>query len=161
MKKPQFRVGRDTLFVLAVLAATVFLLFWPTGFERPLSGEAVRATVLTTDDSGVRQHGIVRTGDQALSLRIESGARTGQTAQAVNHLFGKLELDKMFTPGDSVLALMDATANEVVKITVQDRYRLHVEGILFGLFSLLLLWYAGPTGARTLLSFIFTCNDRD
>ena len=156
MKMPQCRVSRDTLFVLAVLAATVFLVFLPTGFERPLSGEAVKATVLASDDSGVRQHGIVRTGDQALTLRIENGQRAGQTAQAVNHLFGKLELDKMFTPGDSVLALMDANANEVVKITVQDRYRLHVEGILFGLFALLLLWYAGPTGARTLLSFIFT-----
>ena len=147
---------RDNVFAAAILLATLLLALMPTGFERPMAGEAAKVRILSTDDTSVRQHGIIRTGDQVLSVRILSGERAGETASAVNHLFGKLELDKMFVPGDTAMGLIDSSSGKILKITVQDHYRLHVEAMLFALFALLLLWYAGPTGARTLLSFVFT-----
>jgi uncharacterized membrane protein len=145
----------STVFAFVVLALTIVLLALPTGFERELSGETVKLRVTRSDNAGVRQHGIVRIGDQRLWGTILSGARAGQEVEAVNHLFGKLELDKMFAPGDTALALLDAPGGTVLKVSVQDHYRVEVEVILFGLFAALLLGYAGFTGARALLSFLF------
>lgn len=147
---------RNIVFSVVVLAATIILAMQPTGFERPLFGEAVRARVVAADNGGVRQHGIVRVGDQRLTVELLDGANAGQTVEAVNHLFGKLELDKMYAPGDTAMALVDAGSGEIIKVTLQDHYRLHVEFILFGLFALLIVGYAGITGMNSLLSFVFS-----
>lgn len=149
------RAGADNIFVLVVLVATLAMFFLPTGFEREPGGQNVKVLVTEVDNSGVRQHGIVRTGDQQLEGRILSGSFAGREVSAVNHLFGKLELDKMFIEGDTALALLDAVGGNVLKVSLQDHYRLNVELALLGLFALLLIGYAGYTGAKALLSFIF------
>ena len=149
------RYGSNTIFALVVLALSAVMLLLPTGFEREMSGEAVKLRITDTDNSGVRQYGIVRIGDQRLRGIILSGSRKGQEVEAVNHLFGKLELDKMFVPGDTALALFNALGDTVLKVSVQDHYRGEVEAILLALFAALLLGYAGFTGVRALLSFLF------
>lgn len=147
---------RNIVFSVIVLVAIIVLAMQPTGFERSMFGEAVRARVVAADNTGVRQHGIVRVGDQRLTVELLNGVNAGQTVEAVNHLFGKLELDKMYVPGDTAMALVDADSGEILKVTLQDHYRLHVELILFGLFALLILSYAGFTGISSLLSFVFS-----
>jgi len=146
---------RDRILVLLTALAVVGLFLLPTGFENEETGETVKVRVLATDDSNIRQNGIIRTGDQGLTVAILSGDQKGRTATAVNHLYGKLELDKVFAAGDTALALLDGYGGEILKLTVVDHWRVGVELLLFLLFAGLLLWYAGAVGARALLSFVF------
>jgi len=146
---------RDRVLVLLTVLAVIGLLLLPTGFETEQFGETVKVRVLATDDSNIRQNGIIRTGDQGLTVKILSGGQKGRMAEAVNHLYGKLELDKVFATGDTALALLNGYGGEILKITVVDHWRVGVELLLFLLFAGLLLWYAGAVGARALLSFVF------
>jgi uncharacterized membrane protein len=51
---------------------------------------------------------------------------------------------------------LDRDKNEIVSVNLIDHYRIHLELILFGLFCLLLVGYAGWTGLKSLVSFVFT-----
>jgi len=116
----------------------------------------VKVRVLSTDNSNMRQFGIVRTGDQGLRIRILEGSFRGAETDAVNHLSGRLELDKVFVPGDLAFAVVDADAGQIAKANVLDHYRLDTQLRLLVLFCALLLLFGGWTGARALLSFFFT-----
>ena len=139
-----------------IVLVTAGLLALPTGFERENAGERVRAQVLSTNDSAIRQFGIVKTGDQALTVKILGGAHRGREVEAVNHIYGKLEFDRIYRPGDVVLATVDAEGSYLSKVTVVDYYRLNAELLLLALFAALLIGFAGWTGVRALLSFVFT-----
>jgi uncharacterized membrane protein len=116
----------------------------------------VKVRVLSTDDSNMRQFGIVRTGDQGLRIEILAGRFKGVETDAVNHLMGRLELDKVFVPGDIAFAVVDGDGERVAKANVLDHYRLDTQLWLLLLFCGLLLLFGGWTGARALLSFFFT-----
>jgi uncharacterized membrane protein len=149
-------------FVLVLALLTVGLALLPLKFGEH-SGETkrterVKAVILQTDNSTMRQFGIVRTGDQGLTIRVLSGRFAGRELEAVNHLMGRLELDKVFAPGDKVFVVLDLdeSGNAVAKANVLDFYRMDIELIVLVLFSLFLLVFAGWTGAKALLSFLFT-----
>lgn len=112
--------------------------------------------ILFTNNSAMQQFGIVRTGDQALRIEILQGTFKGLKIDAVNHLMGRLELDKVFSPGDTALAVLDTDGGRIAKANVIDHYRLDVQAVLLGLFCTLLVLFGGWTGARALLSFFFT-----
>jgi len=149
---------RHALLALALALVSLFLLWLPTGFERQESGLSARAkaVVLETDDSRVFRFGIVREGTQEVKVRILRGPFKGIEAEAANQLVGKMELDKLFAPGDRVLVVLDLDGNRVVHANVVDHYRLDTELLLFGLFSVLLVAFAGWTGVSALLSFVFS-----
>ncbi len=149
---------RHVLLALALALASLFLLWLPTGFERQDAGFSARAkaVVLETDDSRVFRFGIVREGTQEVKVRILRGPFKGIEAEAANQLVGKMELDKLFAPGDRVLVVLDLDGNRVVHANVVDHYRLDTELLLFGLFSVLLVAFAGWTGVSALLSFVFS-----
>ena len=152
-------IRRDICFVLLLFALAGALLLLPSAFHQDRPGQntaSVQADILAVDNSDLRQCGIVRTGDQALRIRIKTGPGAGQELDAVNHLMGRLEFDKVFAPGDRAFAVLSYDGNTVVKAQVLDHYRLDTELAALGLFSLLLLGFAGWTGAKALLSFIFT-----
>jgi uncharacterized membrane protein len=149
---------RQILLVALLSVASLGLFLLPTGFERPDSVGSLRCEgeVLSVDDSRVFRYGIVREGVQELKLRILDGPFDGREVVASNQLQGKMELDKLFRPGDRVLAVLDREEGRIINVNVLDHYRLRIEGILFGLFALLLVLFAGWTGVSALLSFIFT-----
>ena len=152
-------IRRDICFVLLLFALAGALLLLPSAFHQDRPGQntaSVQADILAVDNSDLRQCGIVRTGDQALRIRIKTGPGAGQELDAVNHLMGRLEFDKVFAPGDRAFAVLSYDGNTVVKAQVLDHYRLDTELAALGLFSLLLLGFAGWTGAKALLSFVFT-----
>lgn len=152
-------IRRDICFVLLLFALAGALLLLPSAFHQDRPGQntaSVQADILAVDNSDLRQCGIVRTGDQTLRIRIKTGPGAGQELDAVNHLMGRLEFDKVFAPGDRAFAVLSYDGNTVVKAQVLDHYRLDTELAALGLFSLLLLGFAGWTGAKALLSFIFT-----
>ena len=99
---------RDTLLCVVLALACLALYLLPTGFENRLPDNAVRcrATVLSVDNERVHQYGIVRMGTQYVTMRAIGGPYAGQTWQAGNDLVGKMELDKVFAPGDTALLVL-------------------------------------------------------
>lgn len=151
---------RDAAFSAVVALASLALLLIPTRFHdarQPQTLQA-RARVLAVDNSEVQQFGIVRQGDQRVDVRILSGRFAGNEFPAQNMLIGKMELDKLFSPGDLALVGIDMSDDyeDVVDVNMIDHYRIHVELILFGAFVVLLVAFAGWTGAKALVSFAFT-----
>ncbi|WP_043631808.1 YibE/F family protein [Desulfovibrio sp. TomC] len=156
----RFSLGaRKDLLLLAVVAALcVGLWFLPTGFEERLPADAlqVKATVTAVDNAYVRQYGLVREGEQRVSVVPLAGPYAGQTIVADNILLGKLEMDKVFAPGETALVVLSLRDGKIVSAVAQDHWRLGLQGLLLGLFALVLIAYAGMTGVKAVLSFVFT-----
>ncbi len=150
--------NRDAIFVLVVLIASVALLLMPTGFEHQFNDalQRPRGTVLEVDNSLLRQFGLVREGFQTLRVRILDGPFAGQEVRAMNNVVGKMEIDKIFSVGDTAIMVLNVNRDQIVSATAYDQYRQDTELILLGLFCLLLVGFAGWTGVRALLSFLFT-----
>lgn len=124
----------------------------------PEPGTKERARVLDVDNSQIQQLGLLQMGTQLLTVEILSGEHQGKQFQATNELRSQMELDKIFVPGDTILVGMipNAVPGETM-INAQDYYRINWTIFLFGLFSVLLLVFAGFTGAKALVSFVFSC----
>ncbi|WP_373657558.1 YibE/F family protein [Sporomusa acidovorans] len=141
--------------VIAVLCLVLYFL--PTGFPTQADDYVrCKAEVIAVDNQAVHQRGVVRTGIQGLTLRIEEGEFAGQQIEANNTLLGKLEMDKFFQSGDTAFVVVKGQNGQVSVANVIDHYRLDKEVLLFGLFILVLFWYARWTGVKAVLSFIFT-----
>jgi len=144
-------------FTLLITVLCLLLYLLPTGFPSQDDGyERCKVRVLAVDNQHVHQRGVVQTGVQGVTVEVLDGSFKGQQAEATNALLGKLELDKMFQENDAVLAVVKGRNGQLETINLIDHYRLDTEAILFGLFLLSLFWYAGWTGVKAILSFIFT-----
>ncbi len=153
------RQRRDLVLSLFFLVLTAALWFLPTGFENRVDGTAVRsrARIVAVDNARVLQFGVLKTGWQTVTMEILDGPFTGRVVEGDNQLLGKLELDKIFSPGDHALAVITTTEEgDVSRVNPQDHYRLDTELWLLGLFAALLLAFGGLIGAKALLSFVFT-----
>jgi len=109
--------------------------------------------VLETDDSGISLHGLVEFGTQRLKVRLPDG----RVFDAANELRAQLELDKKFAPGDTALVTLPDNANVDSILVARDHWR---TGWIFGLliaFCALLCAFGGWTGAKALMSFVFSC----
>ena len=154
----QLSSRRDLILSAVLLAVCAGLYFVNILPAPPSAGSKEKAQVLTTDNSDVRDYGILRQGSQRLTVKILSGRFKGEVFPAVNEVRAQMELDKIFVSGDIVLVgiLPDAVPGETV-INAQDHYRLGYTAILFGIFALLLICFGGFVGFNALLSFVFSC----
>ncbi len=146
---------RDWVFTLALALLCAFLYAMPQ--VKPLvddSGRTVKATVLECDDSMLMELGNVTQGTQMLSVRI---TETGETFPAVNELYGKLELDKRFAPGDKITVVMPEDAAFGTVLYARDHDRSNWTIVLFSGFCLLLIIFGLWTGVKALFSFVFSC----
>jgi uncharacterized membrane protein len=102
----------DVAFTIVALVATIILPLIPTGYEKK-SDTTLRAKVLvlSTRDEEVHNYGVVMQGEQTARVRVLGGKYLGQEFEAVNILYGKPEMDKMYRPGDRVLAVIDLAEN--------------------------------------------------
>ena len=84
---------KDIAFIIAFILASTVLLLIPTGFERAIYVNAVgaKAEVLSTDDRGIIQTGLFRTGDQRCHVRVLSGEHKGLEMDGINLLSGSLK----------------------------------------------------------------------
>jgi uncharacterized membrane protein len=149
---------KDIAFSGVVFLLCVALYFVPTGFEDrlPKDTEQVEGRIVAVDNSQMEQHGLVLSGSQGVEVELLAGKWKGQIFRTGNHFLGKMELDRVFEPGEH--ALMSVTSNGGV-ITwghTADHYRLRIEFILLAIFSLFLLFYGGFFGFQAILSFFFT-----
>ena len=148
----------DKFFVLFIALVCLGLYFLPTGFPSQEDGYSrSRAEVTAVDNSNVHQRGVVQTGVQDVTLVLTGGPLQGRMLETANPLLGKLEMDKFFQVGDHALVVVkDNQPGQIRDANLIDHYRLDTELILFALFVFLLLWYARWTGAKAVLSFVFT-----
>ena len=152
---------KDKLFVLVVVLLTGILLLLPTGFENPSvtrSAHFEKAVVLETDNSDLHSYSIITDGTQEVKLLIKTGRFAADTVWAKNVLLGQKSIDKIFRPGDRVLAVIqpDATGEGYTGVRAAEYYRQDIIWILFAGFALFLLLFSKFTGIKIILSFVFT-----
>jgi hypothetical protein len=70
--KKLFKLDRNSIFILVLIALSLILFLHTNGLERALPGNSIwtKALVIGTDNSLLRQHGIIKTGGQKLKLKI-------------------------------------------------------------------------------------------
>lgn len=158
IKEKMERKDRILTLVLALVTASLFLI--PVDFGAPQTGKTarVRAEVIAVENDTIEQFGIVKTGDQGVSLRILNGRFKGEVIEGNNMLLGKMDLDKIFTVGDKALVTLNLSpdGSRILSNQVVDHYRIRTELLLLFLFIGLLIVYAGWTGLKAVISFIFT-----
>ncbi len=148
----------DIALVIVTLAASVLLLFMPTGYEREGDRSVrARARIVETYDDAVKNYGVVMQGEQIALVRVLSGRYAGLEMEANNILYGKGDLDKLYRSGDTALVVIDPKDDgSPSSLTLIDHWRIHIELALVGAFFLLLLLYGGWTGFKTMTAFAFT-----
>jgi uncharacterized membrane protein len=149
----------DTVFTLFALAVAVGLAFVPTGFEKKdRRSVRARALIMETWNEGIKNYGILLQGEQVARIRVLNGPYAGMEAEAVNILYGKADLDKVFRPGDRALVVIDPSKDggKPAALTLIDHYRIDWQIFLLVLFFALLLAYGGWTGLKSAASFVFT-----
>ncbi len=141
----------------------VFLLLLPTGFEEAeqfKDAEKCRAKILSVYNDSIIDTGLIRTGHQTCTVKIASGKLKGVISEGVNNLSGSLESDKFFEPGDLVQCVVhyDEIDGKITLLSLSliDHYRIHYELLLFIVFAVLIVAFAGKTGLRSLFSFILS-----
>lgn len=148
----------EAIFVITIIILCAVLIIMPNGFEKDSYDEYIRskALIMSTDNSDIVQMGIIKTGTQDLKIRILDGKFKGHETEATNHLLGKLEVDKMFKEGDKALVSISYEKDKIIAVNVLDHYRINIEMILFAIFIIILIAFAGWTGAKAVISFVFT-----
>lgn len=141
--------------LLAVCGGLLLLDLRPA--RNPEPGTKERARVLTVDNTNLYVTGLLQRGEQNLEVEILSGKLRGQHFRAVNILRAQMELDKIFHPGDTIrVAVLTGANPEKDTLYAQDFDRIGWTLLLFGLFAVLLIVFAGWTGVNALLSFVFS-----
>ncbi len=148
-------------FIIIISILTIVLIYLPTGHENPKllkNTDHVKAKVISINNDDLDQHGVVTVGTQDISIQLLAGKAKGDTVIAHNILIGQKKLDKIFNINDKVLAVVkyNKEGSMVIEARAQDYYRIQIEWILLGLFALFLIGFAGITGFKALLSFLFT-----
>ena len=154
---PASPLKRDAVLVAVFSLLTIVLYFVPTGFEERHAKNSVRCRgrITEVDNSEILQTGIVKMGIQNLSVKLMDGPYAGTEVKAENRIIGKKELDKLFSEDDVSMVVLSIKNDEIYFVTAQDHYRLGIELTLLLCFAALLLAFAGLTGAKALLSFVF------
>ncbi|WP_320169554.1 YibE/F family protein [Maridesulfovibrio sp.] len=156
---PGFFKNREFVLVVVFAVLTAVLFFIPSDFDRRVDDNAVRckAEVTAVDNSEIHQFGIVKTGLQLVTMKMLDGQFAGKEFKGTNELLGQMDKDKIFSIGDKALAVLTLNADgKVIFVNPQDHYRIGLEVLLLGLFTVLLLIFGGWTGAKAMFSFLFT-----
>jgi uncharacterized membrane protein len=118
----------------------------------------VRARIIEANNEKVKIIGPVRQGEQQLEAEVLSAGKfRGRVFSSSNHLMGKIELDKIFSAGDTVLAALSIDeTGEALWLQVIDHYRTEKTVFLCLLFFACIVIIMGWTGVKIVLSFVFT-----
>lgn len=149
--------GELALVIVALVSLTILALA-PTGYENPNDHALrARAEILSVDNRGVKNYGILQQGEQIAVIRVLDGPEKGREGESTNILFGKADMDKLFEPGDIALVVINKHDDgTIAALTLVDHWRLDLEFALIGGFFLLLLLYGGWTGLKTMVAFAFS-----
>lgn len=137
----------------------IVLILLPTGYEDAViykGADRCSARVLSVDNSAIIDTGLVRSGEQRCTLELLGGRFQGKTIAGTNLLNGSLELDKLFSPGDKAQVVVSYQADEILAATMIDHDRSLAQCAMAICFAAFLLFFAGQTGLRAILSFLLT-----
>ncbi len=149
------RIWLPTAFLLAVV---ILLIVIPNPYSQLIfpNTQSVPVTILQTDESSIKQTGIIQQGEQTCLVKVDKGRFKGIVANGINLLQGNLESDKLYAVGDRAFAVIDYTDAGIHHISLVDHYRLNWILWLAVIFVVTLTAFAGAIGLRSLLSFILT-----
>ena len=149
----------DLILVGLLLFVCIGLFLAPNGFDKTddINSLRVKALVLSTNDDLIVETGILKTGTQVLHIKILNSQFKGKELKAFNQLVGRMEFDKIFIRGDKTLTVLNLNKDqtEILSANVIDHYRINIELWLLVLFVILLISFAGWTGIKAILSFMF------
>ncbi|PXY03062.1 hypothetical protein DF185_02935 [Marinifilum breve] len=149
----------DLILIVLLIVISSIIVWLPNGFETQADKNTsrVRALVLETDNSLIVETGIIKTGTQSLKIKILNGKFKGEELTAFNQLVGRMEFDKFFLPKDKTLTVLNLNEDnsQIISATVVDHYRIRLEAFLLALFVIILVAFAGWTGIKAMLSFMF------
>ena len=159
MRNQKRLLNQDIILSTIVLLLIVATFVLPDLYQTPYGRNVARAKarVVSIDNSALEYYGVITAGAQSMQVEILNGEYKGQVTEATNILLGKMETDKMFLEGDTVLLVLDNVENgKVVAATAYDHFRISTEVLLIALFIALLTAFAGWRGIRSVLAFLFT-----
>ena len=147
---------REWLFAMVIAGICIILAFVDLAdTPKAPSGLHSRAEVIKADNSQVRINLIVKTETQYLIVRLLNGPHKGYEFTIANWLSGKMEFDEFYEVGDVVLVEYDVVDGLPNHGMARGHYRLGMQLVLIVAFALLLLLFAGVTGLKAMLSFVF------
>lgn len=153
---------RDAVFIAVAGLLTALMMALPTGFEGSAAAspsERAKVKVIEVNNEKLKVIGPVRQGEQQLEVEIVSGRFKGQVHAASNNLIGKMELDKVFLPGDAAFAVLNLTGDTppaVAYVQVIDHYRTGKTVCLAALFVAAVFVIMGWMGLKIVISFVFS-----
>lgn len=152
---------RELYFIIIVAISIVTMLLLPTGYENPKLTQNLlyeKGEVTAVDNSELSEISIVTLGGQLLDVRLLSGDFRGEVVSAKNILIGDKRTDKVFQLGDRVLCVVRLSSDhsKIIETRVEEYYRQDLILLLIAIFIVALVIFAGKTGAKAALSFIFT-----
>ncbi len=136
----------------------------PTGYENPSLREGMeysKGLVESVDNHEVSTISVMTLGTQHLSVRLLSGEFKGTIVEAQNELLGDKRRDKIFEVGDKILCSSSISTTpegirEIAQSRAEEYWRRDLELLLVAIFIAALTIFAGVTGIKAALSFIFT-----
>jgi len=141
----------------AVFAALSVVLVFVGNAPSGAGASKEKARVLTVDNSPMQRLGLLYQGSQSLTVEILSGEKKGLVFNAENNLRAQMDLDKEFCVGDIIIVAVPKDADTAKTVlNAQDFHRGNLALLLLGLFAVLLAAFAGWTGLKALLSFVFS-----
>jgi uncharacterized membrane protein len=151
------KIASHLALLFFVLAMIVGYYHWldNTGTIDP-NIEEVRAEVLAVDDSEVRSSGLSNIGYQELKVQLYEGKFAGEQVAATNSLVGQTDIENLFRVGDEIIVAVILEEGKIAHVKAVDLYRQDALLMLFIVFVLALLLYAGMIGIKALISFILT-----
>ena len=160
MKRVFFQKKNSILLMIVIgMIMTAILAVLPTGYEDALiyqDMERATAEIIDIDNSAIKSSGLIQSGEQSCTLKIQTGKFKGQEMTGVNFLSGSLEKDKIYKVGDRALVTISHEGEEVKSVVMSDHYRLDKEILLLGIFALLLIVVAGRNGVLAIFSIVIT-----
>jgi uncharacterized membrane protein len=143
-------------FSILLSVITLILIIVPTQFSSTQSPKAYKAEVISVDNDNLEQYGISKVGNQGVIVTILKGPYKDENVKGVNLLMGKMELDSVYDVGDTVLVTPYIVDNEIKSVTLVGHYRIGIEILLMTIFGSFLVFFAGWTGFKALISFCFS-----
>ena len=151
IKRKSFAV----LLMIALLAAFIFMLNHAITRSQLDDGQSeLVCRVTAADDSDMVISGAVMLGSQAITAEVIRGPHKGETLNMYNSFMGQYEFDQYLEAGDNILVGAHIADGIIIDAVPIDYYRQNYVIILFGLFAVFLVLYAGRIGLRALLSFV-------
>ena len=114
----------------------------------------LRGVVTAVDNSDLISSGVGHLGSQSVTMTVTTGQYKGESVIADNGLIGSLEIDEVYSPGDVAIIAAQIDSEGISYAKTISQYRQRWEGVLFCLFIVLLVVYAGTVGLKALFSFV-------